>query len=173
MYYGNSEAITASSGTNTFLGYHGASSSNFQDTPTIDPTNTIYEGYVYITASVGHNHEWGLRYLDSDITTIQSYEDGNARHAYTYKDSVGASINETPAFTENTWIRLKIINSASVVHYFVDGNEIASGATINIPIRTLALHQHLHVGSAQQAWSFVRKYTATEPTPSFGAEQNN
>jgi len=65
------------------------------------------------------------------------------------------------------------VGGSSVV-YKVDGATFYT-ATTNVPTSAMypgARHQSL-AGQLDFDWMIVRKHNATEPTSSFGAEQNN
>lgn len=119
-----------------------------------------------ISASVGHNHEWGLRFSPTSplLLVVQSYEDGNSRHFYSGNGINYSTIAENPCFTEEAWHRIKIINDGLIVKAYVNEDEIGSGISTYIPTSNVGLHFKEHVGQSEHLWAFVRKYSTTEPT---------
>jgi hypothetical protein len=168
MYYGNSDVSSASSGADTFIQYHGATSSQFLDSLIVPYSNIIYEGKVRPTNPT-HTMRWGLKTVldgpSGDEMSIDSYTPSNLRYTHTRNDGTQTSKSETPSLTSGTWVKLKIINDGTTAHYYVDDNEIVTGTTINLPNQDLGLIMYdAAAGAGEQDWSFVRKYTATEPT---------
>ena len=167
MYYNNSAASSASSGDNTFIQWHGAASTTFLDSLSVAPTNIVCESKARTTADT-HNFRIGLSNTltteTDDCLKIISFSGTNKRYMNSRKNNVATNVDETPDFTTNTYYKLKIINDGTNVRGFVDGNQIDVNITTNIPTDNMGLSMWLSDGTGDQLWSFVRKYTATEPT---------
>ena len=175
IYYGKSGATTSSNGPNTFLQWHGAATASFLDSLSVSPTNIAYEGKLKRSGS--SNILWGLS-KDSgwatEMLALQSYTEGNLRYVYARNNGSTTAKNESPAFPDGTWVRGKITNDGTTVYGYVDGNEISTGGlTTNIPDENMGLGFLEASGSAEQAWSFARKWVSPEPAfSSAGAEQS-
>lgn len=175
MYYGNSSVSSASSGTNTFVAYHGAATTDYADTPSFEFNNLVYEARVKTTVS-NHYIKWGMQDADgdwSDYTIIQIYSPQNRRWIITRSSGLETSPYSSPSLTPDVYYKLKITRDGTTTRGYIDNVEISSGSTTNIPTCDLGLSTIAHTGTAVQDWSFVRKYTATEPTwATDGVEQH-
>lgn len=179
VYYGKSGATTNSDGPDTFLQWHGTASANFLDSAVISSSSYIFEVKARQTsAEATLSSWWGIgdtAGYDGDQAFIQSYRPAgsNKRYLQTGNDGVRTEVNEVPAFTQNVWYAGKIVWSGSgSVHGYWDENEIVSGSATNIPNEDMGLKMNIDVGSAEQAWSFVRKYNSPEPAfSSAGSEE--
>jgi hypothetical protein len=171
-YYGKAGDTDGSSGPNTFIQYHGAASSAFEDSNIIPPNNIAFESKFRRT-SVTHNlgvQLWSTA-ADSQLC-FQSYSGGASRYAYTRSRGTGTQISEASEFPLNTYVRLLMTSLPTEAHFYVDGDEIASGSTTNLPIDNLGLDLWIANGTCDQEFSFARKYVATEPAYSLaGAEE--
>lgn len=153
-------------GSAVFVQYHGAATDTFVDPLTIPVGALIYEANVR-TASASHNLLWGVGVNaenSGDRLTIQSWT-GGVRYAYSSDGTTLTTLSESPYFSANTWYRLKIVFSGSVAHFYVNGDEIASGSSAYFPDTAIGLFffkASAPIG-AEQAWAFVRKYVAAEP----------
>ena len=168
LYYSNSSMSSAGNGSNTFIQYHGVASSQFLDSLIVPYSNIIYEGKVKPTNPT-HTLRWGLKTVldgsSGDEMSIDSYSTTNLRYTHTRNDGTQTSASEAPSFTSGTWVKLKITNDGTTAHYYVDDNEIGTGDTTNLPNQNLGLMLFdAAVGVSEQEYSFVRKYTADEPT---------
>ena len=179
IYYGKSGESTASNGTNTFIQWHGTASANFLDSAVISSSSYIFEVRARQTsAEATLSSWWGIGNAAGyagDLAFIQSYRPAstNARYLQTGNDGTRSETSEAPAFTQNVWYAGKIVWSGSgSVHGYWDDNEIGSGLSTNIPNEDMGLKMNIDVGSAEQAWSFVRKYNSPEPAfSSAGSEE--
>lgn len=176
MYYGNDGAASNWSGANTFLQYHGATSSSYRDSVVVNPTNVVYEGRIRSTA-YPHYLMFGLSNFDvghfsGDGILISSFTTLNAMEFITQKDDVATWCRANTHFQTDQWCRLKITNDGITAHGYVDGNEIATGSTTNIPTNNLGLWARTSTGTMEQEWAFARKYAANPPTAAFGTEEH-
>lgn len=164
MYYGNSNVVSAWSGINTFIQYHGAATSTFLDPLVVSPTNVAYEGRIKRIGS--SDLMWGLSINSVWFTEMLGvYAAGaNDRYLHTFNNWVGSDVSEQPGLPDDTWVRAKITCDGTVVHGYIDDNEISTGITTNIPNENLGLGFWEISGSGEQAWSFARKFVANSPT---------
>lgn len=176
MYYGNSTASAGSNGTNTFIAWHGVATTPFIDSLSSDLiSNIVFEAKVRATAET-HNVRWGLLGsidLVGDWIHIQSFTGGNQRSLLSANDypPTYTEIYITPSFTSGTWYKLKITNDGTIAHGYVDGSEISTGITTNLPNNNMGLAYTLAAGTGEQEYSFARKYVATESTSTLGSEE--
>ena len=167
VYYGKSGATTNSNGANTFIQYHGAASATFVDSYNVTPTNIAFEVYGKVTSAT-HTIRWGLKNtagLDDtdDVVMISSYNVDNNHYFVTKNEGTQSYVNEIPSATVDVLQRMKILMTGSTWHAYVDGDEVSTGISTNFPNEDMGLTMYLTAGTAEQDWSFVRKYIATEP----------
>ncbi len=170
-YYGNGSVSTASSGSSTFIQWHGLATAAFQD-PYICTGPFVYEAYVKETSDgrLGFglsNTEWPG---DDDTAYIYTY---TYRYIYSINDTYTTDEDESPALTTDVYVKLKIIHTGTSIDAYIDDNQIGTTITTNLPDEAMGLMLYVGTGSATHDWSFVRKYTATEPTiSSWGSEES-
>lgn len=176
MLRGNSNVGGASDGNDTFIQWHGGATSDYHDTPVQD-VPLIYEGSHKMTAAstqiyVGVSNIASFISYDSALYRIL-YNDENTQFSNTANDGTRTYNGTTQDLDSNIYYHTKIIaESASSIKFYID-NAYIDTITTNIPNEQLSLTVDVYAGSAIQAWSFIRKYTATEPIwASDGAEQN-
>ena len=176
MYYGNSSLSSGSSGSNTFVQYHGSASTTFKDSNTVPAANLIYEG----SCKGG-----------TTTTTIQvgqcenSVPDTTGDYIYMYIHQSlgkyggirnGATETNTgwyaPVPSANTYHRYKIVNTASSSKFYVDNVQFGGTLTTGFPDENIGLFGRDVSGGSYQQWSFLRKYTANEPTTNIGTQQS-
>ena len=174
MYYGNTGLSDGGVGVDTFLQYHGATATGFIDSFVVSPANVVYEGKLKRSGTT--NILWGLAdtsFMETNRIYVQTHTNNNLRYVGTSSGGSHSSISETPQFPDNTWVRAKITCDGTTVYGYIDDNEISSGGIMtNIPTTNLGLGFREATGSAEQEWSFVRKYIANEPTASYGTPQH-
>ena len=175
MYYGNSGLSNGGVGANTFIQYHGVATANFIDSLNVSPT-CIFESKARTTGSTSIIR-WGLSNNQDptidDCMFVMSHQSGDLRYIQCNNESVSTNKAESPKFVQNTWYRIKIINTGSAVTGFVDDNQISTGdITTNLPDENLGLFMQMHTSTGAQDWSFARKYIANEPTPSYGTVEH-
>lgn len=175
MYYGNTDISSGSSGANTFIQYHGAATTDYLDSLTVSPSNLIYESYLKVTSAT-HNNLIGLSNsatVADDGIFFQLYDVGDLRRGINENENTTTTISESPDIDIDSYVYLKITHDGSTIRYYIDENQISSGATTNFPDEDLGLYLWNASGTVIQDWSFIRKYTATEPTwGSDGIEQH-
>jgi len=171
LYYGNTGATSASSGTNTFIQWHGAASSVFTDSPVISGA-FVYEGRGRVN-SAGYSVFWGVRY-NTDNIAIQVLGASPYRKIRTSNNGTLSELTESGTLTYGTYYSFKIINTGTEVTGYIDENQIdVSSITTNLPDESMGLWLAIYGGGPDQQWSFIRKYTATEPTvSSWGTEES-
>ena len=173
MYYGNAGLTAGSNGSNTFMQYHGAASSSFLDSLNIT-VPFKYKGKIKPTAS-SHLILWGLAdgyYKATDGILLQSYSSGGTRAIRTFKAGAESLESESPALSSGTTYTTEIFATSASIHGYIDGNEVSDGFSTNIPDTNIGLIFDLTIGTGEQEWSFVCKYTATDPTTSVGTEEH-
>lgn len=166
MYYGNSGLSSAGSGSNTFIQYHGATTTDYLDSLSVSPSNIIYESFLKVTSST-HNNIMGLSNsatIADDGIYYQLYDNGNLRRGYSENENTATIVSEPPDVVINSYVNLKITHDGSTIHYYIDDNEISTGSTTNFPDEDLGLFLWNASGTSIQDWAFVRQYTAIEPT---------
>lgn len=153
-----------------FLTFRGAASAaGYVETDTISPTDIVYEANVIVSASGTTNIIFGITDHASNYPSannkiaFQSYSDNNLRYLYTKASGTGGSISEAPDFNFGVSTRLKFTNDGSIVHGYVDGNEISTGISTNIPTAACRLVAYVAAGSFSQQWAFCRKYIDVDP----------
>ena len=173
MYYGNAGASSDWSGTDTFLQYHGATSSQYMMAATVNPTNVVYEGIIR-PMSDPHYYFFGLSnymYFWGDALAIISYTPPNKRQFVTQKDKATTWRTADTHFQLHQWYRLKITNDGTEAHGYVDGVEISYSSTTDIPTANIGLWIRTADGTIEQEWAFARKYAASPPTHTLGVEE--
>lgn len=171
LYYGNTGATSASSGTNTFIQWHGVASSAFTDSPVISGA-FVYEGRGRVN-SAGYSVFWGVRY-NTDNIAIQVLGASPYRKIQTQNNGTPSALTESGTLTYGTYYSFKIINTGTEVTGYIDENQIdVSSITTNLPDESMGLWLGIYGGGPDQQWSFIRKYTSTEPTIySWGTEES-
>ncbi|NOR85242.1 DUF2341 domain-containing protein, partial [archaeon] len=164
MYYGHPTAMDASDGDATFIQYHGTASATFYDS-TIVPQPFVYETHGRTTAE-DYEIKWGVTennfasprdaaYVHvTDITKIPGYYDGVS----------GSSTSLPPGLAVDQWYNMKIIASSTHVDFYVDDTSLSSGFDTSGLANNMGLFMKINIGTGEQDWSFIRKYTANEPT---------
>ncbi len=178
MYYGNADLTSASNGTNTFVQWHGAATTNFKDTA-VASIPFIYEAKIK-TGGSGY-HIWGAVNADGllgDNPAINRYVQVPSYYREQYfsvKDASAKneSSNGAGSFPDATWKRTKIFaaSTTSATNTFTGNSNIV--LTSNVPSDVLGLSMRLIDGTGEQEFSFIRKYTATEPTVTTGAAEHS
>lgn len=170
MYYGNSSVSNNWSGPDTFLQYHGAASSNFSDTESINE-DFAYESNARVTGTTDDVY-FGVKNTGGAYHSIRSGPMINLRYGYAYNETGGTYFSESPKFTQNTWYKLLIASTHYGVHAYVDLNEIASGTSSDyFPDDDIGLYMDIVAGGGEQEWSFIRKYVTNPATYAFGSEE--
>ncbi len=168
MYYGNTNAVSTSNGTNTFIQFHGSTTltagQSFHDSNIIS-LPVVYEALVNQS---GTNGDFGLSdttmYNSNSAVNLNVPADG-ATNNYLMGWKGGASTAGNPkstTMTQNVNHRLKIIATSTLISGISDTTTLSTVAT-NIPIVPLGLYMHTAVGGISQSWSFARNYTSIEP----------
>jgi hypothetical protein len=199
MYYGKSDATTTASGDNTFEFFDDFLTSSSLNTSKWSTSGggITASGVLAITQSNGEHrfiYTPTTPFAPNTICRIKGSQDG----VYTsIQDSYGGlsftrdgSTNQFQTFSyvtgENrtnigtgytgTHIFEQIRNGTTSVIYKIDGNTVATHTT-QVPTTNLNLRCIAYQANTGQVlyvhWILVRKYIASEPTPSFGTEQNN
>ena len=174
IYYGNDGLSSKSSGADTFIQWHGVASTNYHDT-NVAQVPFIVESKIKRTAS-NSQFIWGV----SNIAGIWASSDDNiaiaqlddALQFYTKTTDEGTSEDTLPTYTWNLnqFYNTKIVaeSGSSVKFYDEDGN-LQTTHTTYIPDESMGLTVHMYQGTYEQDWSFIRQYTAIEPTSVWGA----
>ena len=168
MYYGKSDAASNWNGSATFIQYHGSASSNFLDSLIISPSSYVYEvrGRMTNDASI----HWGINnHINPGNGDKSLILFGYDPYIYyqTKNNGVSTLISETVTLIQNQWYNGKIIYNGTTARGYLDGDEISTGITTNIPDENMGLFMDIRTGTAEQDWSFVHKYAANPPTYEF------
>lgn len=175
MYYGNSGLSSGSSGVDTFIQWHGAKSASYWDSNLLTPfTEFIYECSALYDSSAAD------AFLGCDVdgtwTTefaFSRYNDGAADLMLYSRDGTTTKLEYATFGIEfNAYHRYKVEKTAAALKMFYDGAQKAATITTNLPDTNLGIGFNILSGSPLVNWAFVRKYTATEPTYTIGAEQH-
>jgi hypothetical protein len=165
MYYDNSSASSASSGADTFIQWHGSTTSQYLKVLDLPVTNITCEWKLKWTNPIA---------LQPSLTNLIGNTDD---FYYIYYSSgaglgsIGGAANENTAshtawdtniIAENTYHKFKIEVGVSSAEYFTNGVSLGIVST-NLPNENLGLGVRVVSGSYEQEWALVRKYTATEP----------
>ena len=173
LIHGNSGLVSISSGDDTFIGYHGIATSDYIDTVNINPTNIVYESVIKV---MGTNRcRWGLAIASDwlvDVLGFRTHTVNNLRYGHLGKSSSYTTISESPEMGVGVYKRTKITNDGTTARFFIENDEIANGSTTDIPITDLGLIANTSLGTFDQAWAFVRKYTAIEPVVQIDTPKN-
>lgn len=170
MYYGNAGVSDTWSGPDTFLQYHGAATSDFLDAAIVSPSNIAYEAKIKRIGT--SNVVWGLSdhaTLAGDYLTVQSYS--VYRYVYAANEGTSSSSYESPNITSDTWVKALITNDNITVNGYIDDDQISTGVTTNLPDDNIGLYFHEFNGTAEQEWSFARKYVVGSATYTIGSEE--
>ena len=174
MFYGNAGLTSESSGADTFIQWHGVASSSYMDSLVVAPSNIIWESKARNTAAT-HNVYYGLsnhQTAGDDVLGIQDYNVTNLRYMACANEANFSKVSESPDLVQDQWYKLKITFDGTTAIGYADDDQItAGGVSGNLPNESLGLWMNTFAGTAEQEWSFVRKYTGTEPTYLTGAEQ--
>lgn len=173
MYYGNAGASSDWDGAATFLQYHGAASAGFIDSLNT-PYSCVYEVRAKPTSSAANVH----------FGVSSAYDRSDDEMVITLKKSINVVghvcrnegsetyISEAEAIVVDQWYRGSVYNSGSASYGNWDGDQIVSGITTNRPNENVGLYMRIFGGTAEQDWSFSRKYAANPPTYEFGVEES-
>lgn len=171
MFYGNSSLTSESSGSDTFIQWHGATTSAYFDSLIIPATNIIIEGNAKTTSTpstfrfgISNNADMSV----NDNLRIESDSPNDLRYGAARNNGTQSYVSEAPKLTNEVYYILKITRFDSESHYYVNDNEISTGVTSNHPDTNMGLTVQTTTGTFEQKWSFARKYTATEPTYTIG-----
>ena len=174
LYYGNLVATDVSSGDDTFIQWHGAATSNFRDT-TIQSIPFIYECSARVIGA-GAEVYFGVSnndtpYLD-DTCYVVPNTTANLVYSYAHNEGAGSFDSSAPVWTNNTYYHpvIKAIASNDI-KYYPYGDATEDQTTTNSPDEDMGLMMYELSGSGEQEWSFIRKYTPTEPTTNIRGEQ--
>lgn len=174
IYYDNASQTTTSSGANTFIQWHGLETANYLDSLIVPTTNIIWEMKIRPTA-VAHNMYVGISntagFTAGDAIFMLSYNVTNVRNAYTRNNGAESYISSSPSFTNGVDYRLKFERFSSIVHYYINGIELLTGITTNLPDALMGLAFQINTGTFSISFAFVRKYASPEPT--FGATESS
>ena len=175
IYYGKSGDSDASSGVNTFIQYHGSATADFLDSAvTAVDSSMYYRGRLKCAGATGYNILWGIADT-SDFSNDGIYMQACDSKAYHYARNSGAysSESEDNPWADDNWhiAEMKLLTGVSL-HSYVDGDEIGSGISTNLPGETMGLWMREYAQDGEQEWSFIAKYTANEPTwGTWGSEE--
>lgn len=179
MYYGNAGAAAASSGANTFIQYHGSSTVSFHDSDVTPTTGGLrYRARARWINSVGCNVLFGLASdgytLSDDYTCVQYYKGDGKSYFKTANNATLSFTNETIVTDDGVYriLEINFVFGVSSIGY-INGEQIGSTLTTNLPNEAMGLFMDEEVGSGEQEWSFVSQYLATEPAwGSWGSEES-
>jgi len=164
LYYGNSEATGISSATNTFIQYHGSSTTSFHDSNISATVNIAFRAKVKGVEGVNTLWGFGDTYNNFGNSALLQRNNNPYRYGYLSNGTDCTFISEGGGFaTEIIDIHL----ASASCHYYVGGNEIASGITnmSYAPIGSMGLMMWCAYGTGStQTWSLLRNYTIDEPT---------
>ena len=173
IYYDNPAQTTTSSGTSTFIQWHGSTDTEFVDSLVVNPNNKfVFEAKARSTDSsalgdsfgvgVGVNAIW---YLDSAFM-VDDFNNGNTKRFIIYKDNVNVdSKSAAGSWTQDQWYKVKIINNITSASGYLDSTQIGTDIVGSLPTETLGIYMYeggVHTG--EQEYSFVRNYASPEPT---------
>ena len=176
MYHGNSELSDGSNGADTFVQYHGAASTNYHDTNIINGVFK-YKSKFRTTTSGAHNHLIGIAdrvdpHVAGDGYTFQSHYNDDLVRTRSYDEGNTSVVGEAPALTQNTWYIIDLVYDGTNLYGYVDDNQISTYVSSNIPDEACGLFLNNLGNTGEQEYSFVHKYIANEPTPSYGTTQH-
>ena len=169
MYYGNVDVSSDWDGVATFLQYHGVASSTFLDGSIVPPANgVIYQSNMKCDGWATS----GLMYVDYENQfVLQTYPPENKRSVGAWSGGSNTEQSETPDYSDGSYHDIKMIYTGSVLTGYIDDNQIGTTVGSNFPTNNLGLSMGVKDGTADQKWSFARKYAANPPTYEFGSTQ--
>ena len=180
MYYGNPDVSSASNGDDTFIQYHGVATATYHDSNIIDPTVSFVWESKAKTITTDKLTRWGIA-----NQALQTGSDAYSMYRWTaaiagiHAFDDGSSTHQTESMTvaDDTFHDWKMIFDGTTLRGYLDGNEIGSGVTTGFPDEYLGLYMAEDTvadeGAGEQLYSFIRRYTATEPTwAADGVEQS-
>ncbi|MCK5413627.1 MAG: DUF2341 domain-containing protein, partial [Candidatus Pacebacteria bacterium] len=168
MYYGNNGLSSGSDGDNVFVQWHGTATSNFLDSA-VTAVPFVWEGkWKRIT---GDDVYIGVANISTPYSddSVCAYSNVSAASLRTRNEGAWGGDSITPIFTADTYYNTKIVASSSslvtIYPFYNTTPETAFTSTTNIPNELMGLVLYEGAGSqGVQDWSFIRQYTATEPT---------
>ena len=170
LYYGNSGASAVSSGTDTFLMYHGTKTSSYYASGSLTGA-LIYEAQVKMSSSYQIKFGVANSSIPNDDHTV-IYWDGVWKFLYVSNDGTVSTKSESISTDPDTYYKIKIINTGSAVTGYIDTNQIGTGdITTNLPDESLGLVFQIVTGSGEINWGFVRKYSSSDPSISWGGDE--
>ena len=173
VYYSNATMTSKSNGSTTMIQWHGSATSNYIDDLIIEPVNIIFETRARVTSAT-HQTEFSISNnlaSSDDKIYFQPYSASNIKYIVNMDE--GAIDYETPAptLTTNQWYDIKFILNSTGTTFYQDGVQVGTTITTKIPDENLGLSMRIVTGTAEQEYSFVRKYNANVPIITFGAEE--
>ena len=175
-YYGNAGAASDWDGDATFPQYHGVASSNF-----LDSVASPYEDIairIKWKRGATTNTWWGLGTVLSDgggdQLTFKTTTTHNGWYYWKRNDGGTADMEYgDPGYDTNWHITDLFYDASQALTCYVDdvhkGTSLSSSA--NDPNQNMGLGMFSSSGTAEQEWSFVRKYAANPPTYALGSIQ--
>lgn len=175
MYYGNNSVSNLWDGGATFIQYHGATSSEFLDTPQATITDIVYECIGRIANS--NSNCWfglGKTMADNPVDGIilKLYFERFYRQAFNDSNGTNEYLPEGAAAV-NTYYRFMIERFGTDAKYYVN-EDLKSTLTTTLPDESIGLGMNfVDANGADQKWSFIRKYAANPPIYVFGTEETD
>ena len=175
MYYSNSSLSSGSNGTSTYIQWHGSASTSFMDSLIVPPNNIVYEAKIMVTPSSA-TPTYGLStssdYWNNDSIIFFNHGGSGYYRAAQYDNGAISTIYQSGAsLTANVDYSLKITNDGVITRQYLDGSELGSGSSVNMPDSTMGMFFDLNGGSSMLYWSVGMSYTANPPTITIGEEQ--
>ena len=180
IYYGKSGASTDSDGDATFIQWRGNATATYTELTGVPTGPYVYETKMKETTGVtNHFIQCGLRnttyaagyddthrFVSSRIHNFSMQETYN-EGSYTREELTGQW------FTAYQWYRVRLVrNTTPRLYLYLDDVQQGGYLSSNISDEEMGLCGKADIGGFEQAWSFVRKYNATEPAfSSAGSEE--
>jgi hypothetical protein len=177
MFHSNHVLDNESSGEDTFIQWHGVATADYHGS-NVQTVPFIFENRIKRTVS-NAQFIFGVSNTVAPLTTADDnamiYQLDDAANFYSRVTNEGTSSNTLPAYTWNLnqYYKTKIIaESSSSIKFYDEDGTLQVTHTTNIPDEAMGLNVDTYQGTWEQAWAFIRKYTATEPTYIIGAPKN-
>ena len=162
LIHGNAGLSSGSSGDDTFVQYHSASTTDYLGTLNIPYTNVIYETQFKQNT---HRVFFGLSNNADALVddSIFIYEVSPTIIYLQAREEGSDTVIQDSTTVDANYHRYKIELLSGTAHGYKDGTEILTGLSSGLPNENMGLVFDKNIGGGIQDWAFARKYTATEP----------
>jgi len=173
---GNPDVSSASNGSNTFIAYHGAATNIYLDSLLIDASlDFIFESRYKPVSGTSNAVYFGISNNQIPWTDDSAWIDDYVQNRMiSYDDGDTGAQTTTTVLVQGTWYDFKMVKKISGISMYKDDEFISPEITTYIPNESCGLFFYEDgARQGEQEYSFIRKYTATEPTWAADGEEQN